>query len=66
VRPIEIENLLLWWANHVMQFPHMFFLACQVMGIVSIRMKAQWIFNIINIITNLWSKLGIKLGLFHL
>jgi uncharacterized membrane protein len=65
VRPIEIENPLLWWANHVMQFPHMFFLACQVMGIISIQIKTQWIFSIINIIRNLWSRLIIELGLFH-
>jgi uncharacterized membrane protein len=43
----------------------MFFLACQVMGIISIQIKTQWIFSIINIITNLWSRLGIELGLFH-
>ncbi len=25
VGPVEIKNLLQWWANHAMQFPHVFF-----------------------------------------
>jgi hypothetical protein len=27
VGPMEIKNPLRWWANHAMQFPHVFFLA---------------------------------------
>ncbi len=34
VRLVEIENTLIWWAKHVMQFSNVFLLACQVLGIV--------------------------------
>jgi len=53
VGPVEIENLLLWWANHVMQFSHVYFLACQVLGIVGSQIETEQIFNVHRIITNL-------------
>ncbi len=28
------ENPLIWWAQHVVQFPHVSFLAFEVLGIV--------------------------------
>lgn len=43
-----------------MQFPQVFFLVCQVLGIVGFQIETQQIFNVIGIITNLrWSRLGI-------
>ncbi len=33
-RLIDIKNLLIWWAKHVMQISHVSFLAHQVLGIV--------------------------------
>jgi hypothetical protein len=27
VGPVQIKNPMQWWANHAMQFPHVFFLA---------------------------------------
>ncbi len=34
VQPIEIENPLIWWAKHVVQFPHVSFLTHQILDIV--------------------------------
>jgi hypothetical protein len=34
--PSEIENPLIWWANHGVQFPHVSFLAHQVIGNVGL------------------------------
>jgi hypothetical protein len=31
---VEIENPFIWWAKHVVQFPHVSFLVHQVLGIV--------------------------------
>jgi len=57
---MEIENFLRWWANRAMQFSHVSFLACQVLGIVGFQIETKWIFSVVGIITNLLqSKLGI-------
>jgi hypothetical protein len=53
VRLVDIENLLIWWAKHVMQFSHVSFLAHQVLGIVGSKIKIEWIFNVVGVITNL-------------
>jgi hypothetical protein len=50
---MEMENPLKLWANHVMQFSHVYFLACQVLGIVGSQIETEQIFNVHGIITNL-------------
>jgi hypothetical protein len=32
--PTKIENHLIWWAKHNVQFPHVSFLTCQLLGIM--------------------------------
>ncbi len=53
VGPMEIKNPLQWWANHAMQFPHVSFLACYMLGIVGSQIEIERIFNVTSIITNL-------------
>ncbi len=56
VRSTKIKNPLVWWATYVMQFPHVSFLAHQVLGIVGSQIEIKRIFNIASVITNLqWS-----------
>ncbi len=50
---VEIENPLRWWVNHAMQFPHVSFLACQMLRIVGFQIEIVQIFNVDGIITNL-------------
>jgi hypothetical protein len=52
VGPMEIENLLQWWANHAMQFPHVFFCSSSARDCgVSNRNRTN--FQFVGIITNL-------------
>jgi hypothetical protein len=53
VGPVEIKNPLQWWANHVMQFPHVFFLARLMLKIVGSQIEIKQIFNVASIITSL-------------
>ncbi len=50
----------MWWATHVVQFPHVSFIAHQVLGIVGSQIETKRIFIITNVTMNLrWSWLGI-------
>jgi hypothetical protein len=46
VVPTNIENPLVWWANHAMQFFHISFLVHKVLGIVGSQIEIQQIFNV--------------------
>jgi hypothetical protein len=41
VQLTKTKNPLLWWANHAMQFPHVFFLVPQVLSIVRFQIKIE-------------------------
>ncbi len=53
MQPIEIENLLIWWPERAVQFPHVSCLVRQVLGIVGSHIQIKWIFNVAGVITNL-------------
>jgi hypothetical protein len=58
--PTEIENHLIWWAKHNVQFCHVSFFACQVLGIVGSHIEINNFFNVVGVISNLkWYWLGI-------
>lgn len=61
MRLVEVEDLLICWAKHVVQFPHVSFLARQVLGIVGSHIQIKWIFSVVGVIINLRrSRLGIE------
>ncbi len=41
VQLTKIKNTFLWWANHAMQFLHVFFLVPQVLSIVRFQIKIE-------------------------
>jgi len=53
MQPVKIENLFIWWAKHVVQFPHVSFLAHQVLGIVGLHIEIKQILSVASVITNL-------------
>jgi hypothetical protein len=58
--PKDYKNSLVWWAAHESQFPHVAFLAHQILEIVGSQIETESIFNFARVITNLWqSRLGI-------
>ncbi len=54
VRPTKTKNPLVWWVAHVVQFPHVSFVFCQVFGIVGSHIETERVFNIVGVIMNLW------------
>jgi hypothetical protein len=62
IGPTKIKNPLVWWSQHVMEFSCVFFLACQILGIVGSQSDIESIFNVVGLITNLQqSKLEIEI-----
>ncbi len=53
VRPTKTKNPLVWWVAHVVQFPHVSFVFCQVFGIVGSHIETERVFNIVGVIMNL-------------
>jgi hypothetical protein len=53
VQPTKTKNFLVWWVAHVVKFPHVSFLFCQVLGIVGSYIETKRIFNIACVIMNL-------------
>jgi hypothetical protein len=50
---VEIENPFIWWAKHVVQFPHVSFLVHQVLDIVGSHIEIKQNFSVVGVITNL-------------
>jgi len=42
----DIKNLLIVWANHVVQFCHFSFLVYQVLSIMRSQIEIEWIFSV--------------------
>jgi hypothetical protein len=53
MQPIEIENLLIWWPKHAVQFPHVSCIVRKIFGIVGSHIQIEWIFNVTCVIANL-------------
>jgi hypothetical protein len=49
----ECKSPLAWWKTHESQFSYVVFVAQQILGIVGSQIKVEWVFNIVDICTNM-------------